>query len=85
MATQLAYQKKYVKIVDKALKDYWKKEEEKGKRIREERERNEIQERQKEKRRKYKERRAQRHREALIDVFADSLNEAKARRKADKF
>ena len=36
------------------------------------------------KRRKQKERRAQRHREALIDVFADSINEAKARRKKEK-
>lgn len=84
MATQLAYQKKYVKIVDKALKDYWKKEEEKEKRIREEREREKIQEHQREKRRKYKERRAQRYKEAMVDLIADSINEAKARRKADK-
>lgn len=84
MAMQLTYQKKYVKIVDKALKDYWKKEEEKEKRIRDERERKEIQERQREKRRKYKERRAQRHKEAMVDLIADSINEAKARRKANK-
>lgn len=84
MATQLAYQKRYVKVVDKALKDYWKKEEEKEKRIHEEQERKEIQERQKEKRRKYKERRAQKHREAMVDLIADSINEAKVRRKADK-
>lgn len=49
MATQLTYQKKYVKIVDKALKDYWKKAEEKEKKIRDEREREKIQERQREK------------------------------------
>lgn len=84
MATQLTYQKKYVKIVDKALKDYKKKEEEKEKRIRDERERKEIQERQREKRRKYKERRAQRHKEAMVDLIADSINEAKARRKRYK-
>ena len=84
MATQLTYQKKYVKIVDDALKDYRRKEEEKEKRIREERERKEIQERQSEKRRRYKERRTQRYKEAMIDLIADSINEAKVRRKADK-
>ena len=84
MATQLAYQKKYVKIVDKALKDYKKKEEEKAEKIRIEEEEKIIRARQSLKRRKQKERRAQRHREALIDVFAASLNEAKKRRKANK-
>ena len=85
MATQLTYQKKYVKIVDKALKDYKKKEEEKAEKIRKEEEEKIIRERQSIKRRKQKERRAQRHREALIDVFADSINEAKKRRKLNKF
>ena len=84
MATQLMYQKKYVKIVDKALKDYWKKEEEKEKKIRDEREREKIQERQREKRRRYKERRTQRYKEAMVDLIADSINEAKARRKREK-
>ena len=84
MATQLTYQKKYVKIVDKALKDYKKKEKEKAEKIRKEEEEKIIRERQSLKRRKQKERRAQRHREALIDVFADSINEAKKRRKANK-
>lgn len=84
MATQLTYQKKYVKIVDKALKDYKRKEEEKAEKIRKEEEEKIIRERQSIKRRKQKERRARRHREALIDVFADSINEAKARRKANK-
>ena len=84
MATQLTYQKKYVKIVDKALKDYKKKEEEKAEKIRKEEEEKIIRARQSLKRRKQKERRAQRHREALIDVFADSINEAKKRRKANK-
>lgn len=85
MATQLTYQKKYVKIVDKALKDYKRKEEEKAEKIRKEEEEKIIRKRQSIKRRKQKERRAQRHREALIDVFADSINEAKARRKLNKF
>ena len=85
MAMQLTYQKKYVKIVDKALKDYKRKEEEKAEKIRKEEEEKIIRERQSIKRRKQKERRAQRHREALIDVFADSINEAKARRKLNKF
>ena len=84
MATQLTYQKKYVKIVDKALKDYKRKEKEKAEKIRKEEEEKIIRARQSLKRRKQKERRAQRHREALIDVFADSLNEAKKRRKANK-
>ena len=84
MATQLTYQKKYVKIVDKALKDYKRKEEEKAEKIRREEEEKIVRERQSLKRRKQKERRAQRHREALIDVFADSINEAKKRRKANK-
>ena len=84
MAMQLTYQKKYVKIVDKALRGYWKKEGEKEKRIREERKREEIRERQSEKRRRYKERRTQRYKEAMIDLIADSINEAKVRRKADK-
>ena len=84
MATQLTYQKKYVKIVDKALKDYKKKEKEKVERIRKEEEEKIIRARQSLKRRKQKERRAQRHREVLIDVFADSINEAKARRKRCK-
>ena len=84
MATQLTYQKKYVKIVDNALKNYKKREEEKAEKIRREEEEKIIRERQSLKRRKQKERRAQRHREALIDVFADSINEAKKRRKANK-
>ena len=84
MATQLTYQKKYVKIVDKALKYYKKKEEEKAEKIRKEEEEKIVRARQSLKRRKQKERRAQRHREALIDVFADSINEAKARRKKEK-
>ena len=84
MATQLTYQKKYVKIVDKALKDYKKKEKEKAEKIRREEEEKIIRARQSLKRRKQKERRAQRHREALIDVFADSINEAKKRRKKEK-
>lgn len=84
MATQLTYQKKYVKIVDKALKEYKRKEEEKAEKIRKEEEDKIIHARQSLKRRKQKERRAQRHKEVLVDLIADSINEAKARRKANK-
>ena len=84
MAEQLKYQKKYVKIVDKALKDYRKKGEEKAERIRKEEEEKIVRARQSLKRRKQKARRAQRHKEVLVDVFADSINEAKARRKKEK-
>ena len=84
MATQLTYQKKYVKIVDKALKDYKKKEEEKVEKIRKEEEEKIIRARQSLKRRKQKERRAERHKEVLVDLIADSINEAKKRRKANK-
>lgn len=84
MATQLTYQKKYVKIVDKALKDYKKKEEEKAKKIRKEEEEKIVRARQSLKRRKQKERRAERHKEVLVDLIADSINEAKKRRKRDK-
>ena len=84
MATQLTYQKKYVKIVDKALKDYKKKEEEKVEKIHKEEEEKIIRARQSLKRRKQKERRAQRHKEVLVDLIADSINEAKARRKKEK-
>lgn len=84
MANEMKYQKKYVKMVDKALKEYKKKEEEKEKKIRDEEEEKIIRARQSLKRRKQKERRAQRHREVLVDLIADSINEAKARRKKEK-
>lgn len=84
MATQLTYQKKYVKIVDKALKDYKKKEEDKAEKIRKEEEEKIVRARQSLKRRKQKERRAQKHKEVLVDLIADSINEAKARRKKEK-
>ena len=84
MATQLTYQKKYVKIVDKALKDYKKKEKEKADRIRKEEEEKIIHASQSLKRRKQKERRAQKHKEVLVDLIADSINEAKKRRKRYK-
>lgn len=84
MATQLMYQKKYVKIVDKALKDYKRKEKEKAEKICREEEEKIIRARQSLKRRKQKERRAQKHKEVLVDLIADSINEAKKRRKANK-
>lgn len=84
MAKQLMYKKKYVKIVSDALKDYRRKEAEKEKELREEEEAKIIRDRQRLKRRKKKEERAQRHREILVDLIADSINEAKVRRKANK-
>ena len=84
MAERLMYQKKYVKIVKDALKDYRRKEAEKEKELREEEEAKIIRDRQRFKRRKKKEQRAQRHREILVDLIADSINEAKVRRKDNK-
>ena len=81
MAERLMYLKKYVKIVNDALKVYKANEEEKRKKIREKEEQQIIRERQRLKRYKQKERRAQKHREVLIDILADSINEAKRRRK----
>ena len=84
MAEQLMYLKKYVKIVNDALKIYKANEEEKRKKIREKEEQRIIRERQRLKRYKQKERRTQKHREVLIDILADSINEAKRRRKEEK-
>ena len=96
MATQLTYQKKYVKIVDKALKDYKKKEKEKAEKIRKEEEEKIIRARQNLKRWRQKERRKKRQemeenvalqseRAEMVRIIADAINEAKARRKANKF
>ena len=63
MATQLTYQKKYVKIVDNALKDYKKKEEEKEKKTREEEEQKIIRDRQSLRRWRQKQRRISRRNE----------------------
>ena len=82
MATQLTYQKKYVKIVDKALKSYKKQEEEKKKKIREEEEEKIIRERQSLKRWRQKQRRKERYRKEVVDLISDSINEAKRKRKA---
>lgn len=83
MAEQLMYQKKYVKIVDAALKAFAKKEAEKEKAIEKAEEEKAIRERQRKKRFEQKQRRAQRHKEALVDLIAASINEAKERRKAN--
>ena len=97
MATQLTYQKKYVKIVDKALKDYKRKEEEKAEKIRREEEEKIIRARQSAKRCDKKERRAQKketerndalkaERAEVVSIIADAINKAKADRKlANKF
>lgn len=76
MATQLTYQKKYVKIVDKALKNYKRKVADKEKAERNEAEEKEIRERQLERRRKQKERRAQKHRDIIVNLIADAIHEA---------
>ena len=84
MAEQLMYQKKYVKIVDRAMKDYKKKMDELDKKAKQEEEMKVVRARQAEKKRRYKERRTQRYREDMINLIADSINEAKARRKANR-
>lgn len=81
MAEQLMYKKAFVKTVDQALKKYKKKLVDKEKAEKEEAERKEILKRQAEKKRRYKARRAQRYKEEMVDLIADSINEAKERRK----
>ena len=76
MAAQLMYQKKYVKIVDKALKEYNKKIKEEEKRVRKTKEEKLIYERQSAKRRKQKERREKRHRDELVNMIADAINQS---------
>ena len=83
MATQLTYKKKYVKIVDAALKAFNKKEAEKEKAIKNDEEEKVIRERQRKRRFEQKQRRAQKHKEILVDLIADSINEARSRRKKD--
>lgn len=95
MATQLTYQKKYVKIVDKALKDYKKKEEEKTEKIRKEEEEKIVRERQSLRRWRQKQRRISRRneernqelkaeREEMISMMAEAINRAKDERKKNK-
>ena len=84
MATQLAYQKKYVKIVDKALKDYKRKEEEKEKKAHDEEKERIIRERQSLKRWRQKQRRKERYRKEVVNLISDSINEAKRKRKAQE-
>lgn len=81
MAGQLMYQKAFVKTVDQALKKYKKKLADKEKAEKEEAERKTILKRQAEKKRRYKARRTQRYKNELVDLIADSINEAKERRK----
>ena len=88
MAEQLMYQKKYVKIVDRAMKEYQKLEEEKAKKIREEEEEKIVRARQRAKRWKKKQRRielqeAERNealkaeREEMVSMMAEAINRAK--------
>ena len=95
MATQLTYQKKYAKIVDKALKDYKKREEEKEKKTREEEKERIIRDRQSLRRWRQKQRRILRRneernqelkseREEMISMMAEAINRAKDERKKNK-
>ena len=95
MATQLMYQKKYVKIVDRAMKEYRKSEAEKAKKIREEEEEKIVRARQKAKRWKKKQRRIEQQeaeknealkaeREEMISIIAEAINKAKDERKKSK-
>lgn len=95
MAEQLMYQKKYVKIVDKAMKEYQRKEDEKAKKARMEEEERIIRARQKVKRWKKKQARIERQeternealkaeREEMVSMMAEAINRAKDQRKKSK-
>lgn len=77
MADQLMYQKKYVKVVDKALKDYYKKEAEKERMRKEEEENKIIRERQALRKKKYKKRREQRYRDEMVNLIATAIKTSK--------
>ena len=88
MATEVSYQIYYVKIVNKALKNYSKKCEEKEKEKRLEAEKKEVVERKKAKREAYKERRKARleaernealkaERAEMVDIIAEAIKKSK--------
>lgn len=77
MADQLMYQKKYVKAVDKALKDYYKKEAEKERMRKEEEENKIVRERQALRKKKYKKRREQRYRDEMVNLIATAIKTSK--------
>ena len=88
MATEMSYQIRYVKIVNKAIKNYSKKCEEKAKEKRLELEKEEIAKRKKAKRDAYKERRKARleaernkalkaERAEMVDIIAEAIKKAK--------
>lgn len=88
MATEMSYQIYYVKIVNKALKNYSKKCEEKAKEKRLEFEKKEAAERKKAKREAYKERRKARleaernkalkaERAEMVDIIAEAIKKSK--------
>lgn len=83
-AGQLMYQKKYVKIVKKALNEYRKKLMEENKAILKENEEKKIRKRQQEKRKKKKQIRAEQNRQYAIDLISDAIVEAKLRTKLSK-
>ena len=88
MATEMSYQIHYVKIVNKAIKNYSKKCEEKAKEKRLEFEKKEIAERKRAKREAYKERRKARleaernealkaERAEMVDIIAEAIKKSK--------
>ena len=88
MATEMSYQIHYVKIVNKAIKNYLKKCEEKAKEKRLEFEKKEIGERKRAKREAYKERRKARleaersevlkaERAEMVDIIAEAIKKSK--------
>ena len=88
MATEMSYQIHYVKIVNKAIKNYLKKCEEKAKEKRLEFEKKEIAERKRAKREAYKERRKARleaersevlkaERAEMVDIIAEAIKKSK--------
>lgn len=76
MANELMYKKKYVRIVDRALKKYYKDEEDKSREELRKAEEKLIKARQSAKRTRYKERREKRYREQITDLLADAIVKA---------
>ena len=76
MANELMYKKKYVRIVDRALKRYYKDEEDKSREELRKAEEKLAKARQSAKRTRYKERREKRYREQITDLLADAIVKA---------
>lgn len=74
MAGQLMYQKRYVKIVDKALKDYKKKQVDMEKKAREERELAKIKKNREKKRQRRLERKRQERKDFLVEAIVEAMS-----------